>query len=72
MSNREMIARILDELPDDKLGYVLAYLQGMVISEEAQDDFFCKRLVEEYLNDTDADKDEVFSLEDCKKEWGLA
>ena len=71
MSNREMISKILEELPDSKLGYVLAYLQGLAISEELDDDLYCTRLAEDYFNDPDPEKDNAVSLEDCKKEWGL-
>ena len=28
--------------------------------------------VPEYLEDTDPGKDEIFTLDECKKEWGLA
>lgn len=71
MSNREKVIALLDSVPDYKMGYVLAYVQGITADEEA-DDAFCERMVENYLNDPDPDKDETFSLEDCKKEWGLS
>ena len=41
------------------------------MSEKDTDDEYCKKLYEEYLNDPDTDKDEEFSLEDCKKDWGI-
>ena len=47
------------------MGYVLAYVQGLTADEEA-DDAFCQR-----ENDPDPDKDQSFTLEECKKEWGL-
>lgn len=71
MSNREMIAKILDTLPENKLGYVLAYLQGLSVSAEIEDDLFCEHLLQQYLNDPDQEKDSGTSLEACKKEWGL-
>lgn len=70
MSNKEHILQLLDKLPDYKMGYVLAYVQGITADEEA-DDIFCERMVEDYLNDPDRGKDETFTLEECKKEWGL-
>lgn len=70
MSNKEHILQLLDKLPDYKMGYVLAYVQGITADEEA-DDIFCERMVEDYLNDSDRGKDETFTLEECKKEWGL-
>lgn len=71
MSNRDKIISLLDSVPDYKMGYVLAYVQGITADEEA-DDIFCERMVENYLNDPDPDKDKGIPLEDCMKEWGLA
>ena len=70
MSERERVAQMVNEIPDYKLGYVLAYLQGLM-ADEAEDDAFCERLYQDYLNDPDPEKDKEYSLEDCKKEWGL-
>lgn len=70
MSNKERIIHLLDNVPDYKMGYVLAYIQGLTADEEA-DDLFCEQMIEDYENDTD-DKDEEYTLEECKKEWGLA
>ncbi len=33
------------------------------------DDNFCEALYQDYMNSLD--KNESYSLEDCKKEWGL-
>lgn len=71
MSNREKIVALLDSVPDYKMGYILAYVQGITADEEA-DDIFCQRMLENYENDPDPEKDKSFSLDDCKKEWGLA
>lgn len=70
MSNKEMIIQLLDQIPSYKLGYVLAYVQGVAADEE-MDDFFCEKIYENYLNDPDPEKDEEYTLEECKKEWGL-
>ncbi len=70
MSNRERAMSLLDSVPDYKMGYVLAYLQGLTADEEA-DDAFCARMMEDYENDPDPTKDETFSLEECKREWGI-
>ena len=70
MSDRERIISLLDIVPEYKIGYVLAYVQGITADEEA-DDAFCRRLMEEYENDPDPEKELTFSLEDCKKEWGI-
>ncbi|WP_298029618.1 hypothetical protein [uncultured Dysosmobacter sp.] len=70
MSNRERIIELLDNVPEYKMGYVLAYVQGITADEEA-DDAFCERMIENYENDPDPEKDESYSLEECKKAWGL-
>ena len=70
MSTREMIVNLLDKVPDYKIGYVLAYIQGISADEEA-DDLFCERMVQNYLDDPDTEKDEEYTLEECKKEWGI-
>ncbi|MCI8896264.1 MAG: hypothetical protein HFI60_18665 [Lachnospiraceae bacterium] len=70
MSNKERIIELLDVIPDYKIGYVLAYVQGVAADEEA-DDLFCQRMVENYENAPDEDKEDI-PLEECMKEWGLA
>ena len=70
MSEREMAASLLERVPDYKMGYVLAYLQG-ITADAAADDAFCERMYESYRNDPDPEKDVTYSLEECKKEWGL-
>lgn len=70
MSNRERVIDLLRSVPDYKMGYVLAYVQGITADEEA-DDAFCQRMVENYENDLDPEKDKGYSLEDCKREWGI-
>ena len=70
MSNKEKIVQILDSVPNYKMGYILAYVQGIAADEEA-DDEYCRKLYEDYLNDTDEDKDETYTLKECKKEWGI-
>lgn len=69
MSNKEQIIQLLDNIPDYKMGYVLAYVQGVAADEEA-DDIFCQRMWENYQNAPDEDKEDI-PLEDCLKEWGL-
>ncbi|MCM1246426.1 MAG: hypothetical protein NC293_12365 [Roseburia sp.] len=70
MSNKDQIIQMLDRVPEYKLGYVLAYMQGIAIDEE-EDDVYCEKLYQEYLQDTDEERDVEYSLEECKKEWGL-
>lgn len=69
MSNKERAIELLDQVPDYKMGYVLAYIQGITADEEA-DDLFCQRMIENYENAPDEDKENI-PLEDCLKMWGL-
>ena len=68
MSNKEMVLHLLDMLPEYKLRYVLAYLQGLS-ADEADDDAFCMHLVDEYENSTD--KGEFVSFEDAAAMCGV-
>ena len=68
MSDKEQLLQLIDKIPDYKIGYVLAYVQGITADEEA-DDEFCEKLYQEYLNDPD--KDKSYTLDECKKECGL-
>lgn len=70
MSNKETIISLLDKVPEYKMGYILAYVQGITADEEA-DDNFCQQMLNDYENDTDPEKNDTYSLEDCKKEWGI-
>lgn len=70
MSNKERAIKLLDQVPDYKMGYVLAYIQGITADEEA-DDMFCQKMIEDYENASDEDKEDI-PLEECLKEWGLA
>jgi hypothetical protein len=64
MSTREQCAQLLDSVPEYKLGYVVAYLQGLTADESA-DDRFCEALVDQY--EADPDKDHSISFEDACK-----
>ena len=71
MSDKEKCIKLLESVPDYKIGYVLAYIQGITADEEA-DDRFCQRMLDNYDKDPDPEKDRTFTLEECKQEWGLA
>lgn len=65
MSNRDKIVELLKIIPDYKIGYALAYIQGLAADEEA-DDIFCQKMLENYENAPDEDKEDI-PLEDCLK-----
>ncbi|MCH5299015.1 MAG: hypothetical protein J1E96_04550 [Ruminococcus sp.] len=64
MSNKELAIQLINQIPDYKIGYVLAYLQGLS-ADEAADDEFCAKLLEDYQNSTD--KGEFVSFEEAVK-----
>ena len=70
MSDKEKVIQLLDKVPDYKIGYVLAYLQGITADEEA-DDKFCDSLLQDYLNDTDSGKHEAISIEEFAMQEGI-
>ena len=70
MTSREQVVQLLDLVPEYKMRYILAYVQGLTADEEA-DDRFCQRMLEEYEQNPDPEKDQCYSLEACKKEWGI-
>ncbi len=70
MSEREQVMQIIDRLPDFKLKQILIFLRGVQFDDDMEDDSFCEQLYKRFLDDPE--KDEEYSLEECKKEWGLA
>ena len=68
MSNKELAINLINQMPDYKLGYVVAYLQGLSADEEA-DDRFCAELIEEYKNSDDTG--EFVSIEEAAKACGV-
>ena len=70
MSDKERIMQLVDETPEYKLGYIIAYIQGLN-AEEEEDDAFCEKLYQDYLNSDDPDKDEFVSLEDAARACGV-
>lgn len=71
MSNREQIVQIIDQLPEYKLSTLLVFLKGMAFDADLEDDLFCERLYQSYLDDPDPEKHETISLEDLMKQEGI-
>ncbi len=69
MSNKEKVLALLDNVPEYKMGYILAYVQG-ITAEEAEDDAFCEQLRQQYENDPD--KGETMTEEELCQELGIA
>lgn len=70
MSEKDKIIQLLDYVPEYKLGYVLAYVQGITADEDS-DDEYCRKLYEEYLNDTDRKKRKNTLWRNVKRNGGL-
>ena len=51
MSEKELAKQIIDTLPSYKINRLLIFLQGMQFDDEIEDDLYCEKLVEDYLND---------------------
>ena len=71
MSEREQAKQIIDQLPEYKISNLLLFLRGMLFDDEIEDDLYCERLVEDYLNDTSPDKHDTITLEELAKREGV-
>jgi len=69
MSEKERATALLNLVPEYKMGYVVAYLQGLT-ADEAADDAFCRKMYEDYLNDPE--RGDFVSFEDALKECGVS
>ena len=71
MSEKEQVLQIIDTLPDYKMGRLLIFLQGMKLDDDIEDDLYCERLVEQYLDNEDPEKHDTISLEDFAEQEGI-
>lgn len=71
MSNKEKAKAIIDAIPDYKIQYVLMFLQGFQLDDEIEDDLFCERMIQDYINDDSPDKNESIPIEELAKELGV-
>ncbi len=68
MSNKEIALQLINQIPDYKLGYAIAYLQGLTADDMA-DDNFCMGLLNDYENATD--KGEFVSFDEALRMCGV-
>lgn len=54
------------------MNYTQSRTENSSRSGDAADDAYSLSLLREYENDPDPEKNQTFTLEDCKKEWGLS
>ena len=71
MSEKELAKQIIDQLPEYKISNLLLFLKGIQFDDELEDDFYCERLVEDYLNNTDPEKHESITLEELAIREGI-
>ena len=68
MSEKEQAKMIIDRLPDYKLPGLLLFLRGMQFDDEIEDERYCEKLYQDYLDDPDPDKNETISLEELAEQ----
>ncbi len=64
MSNREFAIELINKMPEYKIGYVIAYLQGLT-ADEIADDSYCADLLTAYQKSTD--KGDFVSFDEALK-----
>lgn len=72
MSMQEQACALIEKIPSYKMGYVIAYLQGVMADDEAEDDRFCEQMYQNYLNNPDPEKDDLVSEEEAARILGIA
>lgn len=51
-ATKRMITELMDKIPEDRLGYVLAYIQGIAVCEASENGIFSKE-IKDYLKKPD-------------------
>lgn len=72
MSEREQAKQIIDRLPEYKVGNLLLFLKGMQFDDDMEDDLYCQKLYEDYLNDPDPEKHETITIEELAAREGIS
>lgn len=71
MTEREQIKEIIDRLPDYKMKNLLLIMKGIQLDDEIEDDLYCQKLVDDYMNDPDPEKNETISIEELARQEGI-
>ena len=71
MSSKEQIMTLLDTMPEYKIEYILSVVKVVSALDENEDDLFCKKLVEDYLNNNELQKHETVTIEELAKELDI-
>lgn len=71
MSDKEIIMDIIDKIPEYKLSYIISFLRGFQMDDEIEDDLFCERIYQDYLNNSTPEDHEVITIEEASKILGV-
>lgn len=71
MSEREQAKQIIDNLPEYKIGNILLFLKGVQFDDDIEDDLYCEKLVQDYMDNPDPGKAETITLEELAKREGI-
>lgn len=71
MSEREQAKQIIDQLPEYKISDLLLFLKGIQFDDDMEDDLYCQKLYEDYLNDPDPEKHKTITLEELAAREGI-
>lgn len=72
MSEREQAKQIIDSLPEYKISNILMFLKGVQFDDDMEDDLYCEKLVQDYIDNPDPEKNETISLEELAKREGIS
>jgi len=73
MSNREKCLNIINALSEEQLeGIAKFLLSAKLIVDDAEDDAFCLKLLEDYENSTDPEKDDFVELHEFAESLGIS
>lgn len=73
MTTKEQIYKLLDSFTDEQLEQVLIILNSIkkIADIESEDDAFCQKMIDDYLNDSDLEKNNSVPLDEFVKELGF-
>lgn len=71
MSDRDLAKQIIDTLPEYKIENLLLFLKGVQFDDDIEDDLYCQKLYEDYLNNPDPKKHESITIEELAAREGI-
>lgn len=61
MSNKDLAIQLINQIPDYKLGYAIAYLQGLCVDEVTEAEKIANDLSRKHYNSFSEIKKEIFA-----------